>query len=120
MKLRKEVFIQVHKTETTNQQHYPKKQNLKMMKARTSSNASPLLSEHTPNNTKTKPTLEQKIRQYLAVFDGKTKDFSDVEHLFDALFHSDYSSTNQHYRHETRDQIKTLHSKFITMGTIAK
>lgn len=90
-----------------------------MMKARTSSNASPLLSEHTPNNTKTKPTLEQKIRQYLAVFDGKTKDFSDVEHLFDALFHSDYSSTNQHYRHETRDQIKTQHSRYFAMGTKA-
>src|SRR6056300_1010841 len=92
-----------------------------MMKARTSSNASPLLSEHTPNNTKTKPTLEQKFRQYLAAFDGKKKDFSEVEHLFDALFHQNFCDAI-HYRQEapqTREQMKTLHARYFAMGTKA-
>ncbi len=39
------------------------------------------------------PTLEQKFRQHLAAFDGKKKDFSEVDHLFDALFHEEFSDT---------------------------
>ena len=67
------------------------------------------------------PTLEQKFRQYLAAFDGKKKDFSEVEHLFDALFHDDFSDTV--YRSQqaiSKEQIKTLHASYFAMGTKAK
>ena len=67
------------------------------------------------------PTLEQKFRQYLAAFDGKKKDFSEVEHLFDALFHQNFCDAI-HYRQEapqTREQMKTLHARYFAMGTKA-
>ena len=68
------------------------------------------------------PTLEQKFRQYLAAFDGKKKDFSEVEHLFDALFHQNFCDAI-HYRQEapqTREQVKALHARYFAMGTKAK
>ena len=71
---------------------------------------------HTPG-----PTLEQKFRQYLAAFDGKKKDFSEVEHLFDALFHQNFCDAI-HYRQEgpqTREQVKALHARYFAMGTKA-
>ena len=42
-----------------------------------------------PTNHTGGPLLEQRFRQYLSAFDGKKKDFSEVEHLFDAIFHKD-------------------------------
>ncbi len=67
------------------------------------------------------PTLEQKFRQYLAAFDGKKKDFSEVEHLFDALFHDDFSDTVYLSQQATsKEQIKTLHARYFAMGTKAK
>jgi hypothetical protein len=67
------------------------------------------------------PTLEQKFRQYLAAFDGKKKDFSEVEHLFDALFHDDFSDTVYlSQQATTKEQVKTLHARYFAMGTKAK
>jgi hypothetical protein len=67
------------------------------------------------------PTLEQKFRQYLAAFDGKKKDFSGVEHLFDALFHDDFSDTVYLSQQATsKEQIKALHARYFAMGTKAK
>ena len=67
------------------------------------------------------PTLEQKFRQYLAAFDGKKKDFSEVEHLFDALFHDDFSDTVYLSQQATsKEQIKALHARYFAMGTKAK
>ena len=66
-------------------------------------------------------TLEQKFRQYLAAFDGKKKDFSEVEHLFDALFHEEFSDTiHVHQQTLSREQTKALHAGFFAMGTKAK
>ena len=66
------------------------------------------------------PTLEQKFRQYLAAFDGKKKDFSEVEHLFDALFHDDFSDTVYLSQQATsKEQMKTLHARYFAMGTKA-
>lgn len=66
------------------------------------------------------PTLEQKFRRYLAAFDGKKKDFSEVENLFDALFHTTFSDTI-HFRHRavSREQTKALHAIYFAMGTRA-
>ena len=66
------------------------------------------------------PTLEQRFRQYLAAFDGKKKDFSEVEPLFDALFHEEYSDTI-HFRHQavSREQTKADHAKHVAMGSKA-
>ena len=67
------------------------------------------------------PTLEQKFRQYLAAFDGKKKDFSGVEHLFDALFHDDFSDTVYLSQQATsKEQIKAIHARYFAMGTKAK
>jgi len=66
------------------------------------------------------PTLEQKFRQYLAAFDGKKKDFSEVEHLFDALFHKEFCDTiNFRQQAVSREQMKALHAKYFAMGTKA-
>ena len=67
------------------------------------------------------PTLEQKFRQYLAAFDGKKKDFAEVEDLFDALFHEEFSdSVYVHHQAVSREEIKALHATYFAMGTKAK
>ncbi len=35
-------------------------------------------------------TFEDKVRQYAALFDGTKKDFSEVEAIFDNLYHEDF------------------------------
>eukprot|EP00985_Skeletonema_marinoi_P001150 scaffold464_cov130-Skeletonema_marinoi.AAC.2 len=76
--------------------------------------------EDRPTKFITETTLEQKFRQYLAAFDGKKKDFSEVEHVFDALFHEEFSDTiNVHHQAVSREHIKTLHTEYFAMGTKA-
>ena len=68
------------------------------------------------------PSLEQRFRQYLSAFDGKKKDFSEVEHLFDALFHKYFFETNNHLQQQqavSREQIKAIHAMHFAMGTRA-
>ena len=68
------------------------------------------------------PSLEQRFRQYLSAFDGKKKDFSKVEHLFDALLHQDFSETNNHIQLQqavSREQMKAIHAMYFAMGTRA-
>lgn len=40
-------------------------------------------------------TFEYKLRQYAALFDGSTKDFSDVEFTFNDLYHDDFLGTSK-------------------------
>mmetsp|Transcript_20116 Transcript_20116/g.30980 ORF Transcript_20116/g.30980 Transcript_20116/m.30980 type:complete len:152 (-) Transcript_20116:15-470(-) len=75
-----------------------------------------------PTNHTGGPLLEQRFRQYLSAFDGKKKDFSEVEHLFDALSHKDfYETTNNSQQQQTvsREQTKAIHSMYFAMGTSA-
>jgi hypothetical protein len=66
------------------------------------------------------PTLEQKLRHYLAVFDGTKKDFSEFEHLFDALFHKEFCDTiNFRQQDVSREHSKALHAEYLAMGTKA-
>eukprot|EP00984_Skeletonema_dohrnii_P011666 scaffold4679_cov81-Skeletonema_dohrnii-CCMP3373.AAC.1 len=92
-------------------------------------NASPTTQKHRAKTMKEQPTnytggpsLEQRFRQYLSAFDGKNKDFSKVEHLFDALFHKDFfETTNNSQQQQTvsRDQTKAMHAMYFAMGTRA-
>eukprot|EP00984_Skeletonema_dohrnii_P022227 scaffold11345_cov85-Skeletonema_dohrnii-CCMP3373.AAC.1 len=75
-----------------------------------------------PTNYTGGPSLEQRFRQYLSAFDGKKKDFSKVEHLFDALFHKDFfETTNNSQQQQTvsREQTKAMHVMYFAMGTRA-
>ena len=75
-----------------------------------------------PTNHTGGPLLEQRFRQYLSAFDGKKKDFSEVEHLFDAIFHKDFfETTNNSQQQQTvsREQTKAIHSMYFAMGTSA-
>jgi hypothetical protein len=40
-------------------------------------------------------TFEHKVRQYAAIFDGTKKDFSEVEAIFDNLYHDDFVGETQ-------------------------
>ena len=74
---------------------------------------------------------EPALRQYLAAFDGTPKDFSEVEPLFDALYHQDFASTQKLYNKDhhlelsdkygyevsTRDEVKEMHADLLSKGS---
>ena len=74
---------------------------------------------------------EPALRQYIAAFDGTQKDFSEVEPLFDALYHTDFTLTDEVYNtdhhlelsdkygYETlsRDEVKEMHNAYLSKGS---
>lgn len=62
-------------------------------------------------------TFEQNFRAFLtAAYDGNKRDFSTVEHLFNAVYHDEYVQMNEDTT-LTKEMMK-LHSNLITMGTL--
>ena len=48
----------------------------------------------TTTNKATTQTFEDKVRQYAAIFNGTKKDFSEVEAIFDNLYHEDFVASS--------------------------
>ena len=76
-------------------------------------------------------TCEASFRQYITVFDGTNREFSEVEQTkFDNLFHKDFTmtiKTNEAYesikddcyygKMITRDELIAIHEKSLAKGT---
>ncbi|KAL9187507.1 hypothetical protein ACHAXT_001610 [Thalassiosira profunda] len=56
------------------------------------------------------------LLNYLAAFDGGKKDFSQVEHLFDALYHDPFRAVASNGKKITRRQVQRLHAKYLSSG----
>ena len=59
----------------------------------------------------TTQTFEDKVRQYLALFDGTKKDFSEVEAIFDDLHHDDFMFTLSNGEEFDREEAKKEFTK---------
>lgn len=62
-------------------------------------------------------SFEQNLRSYLAFFDGTKRDFSSVEHLFDALYDGAYIQLDGSTLN--KEQMKTLHTNCLHLGSKA-
>ena len=69
---------------------------------------------------------EPAFRQYAAAFDGTKKDFSEVEPLFDALYHNNFTAEKKVYNKEhdkyriqqvKRDEVKEAHKAYLAKGS---
>ncbi|KAL7553020.1 hypothetical protein ACHAWF_016901 [Thalassiosira exigua] len=54
--------------------------------------------------------------KYIAAVNCGQKEFSDVEHLFDALYHKNYTLVSKDGETLPRDEIKRRHSDYIRKG----
>jgi hypothetical protein len=65
----------------------------------------------------TKPTFEDKIRQYATLFDGAEMDFSAVETTFSDLYHDDFLDTDSSHGEEiNKDAKKQLDEQRLVAG----
>jgi hypothetical protein len=64
-------------------------------------------------------SFKSALQEYLAAFDGSNKDFSQIEHLFDALYHEALVCIPSDGTERTRDQTKMLHAKYLSKGSKA-
>lgn len=64
----------------------------------------------TTTNNATTQTFEDKIRQYAALFDGTKKDFSEVEAIFDNLYHEDFVATFSNENKLDKETFSPRHS----------
>ena len=64
-------------------------------------------------------SFKSALQEYLAAFDGSNNDFSQIEHLFDALYHEASMCTSKEGKKLTRVQTKMLHSKYLAKGSKA-
>ena len=78
--------------------------------------------------------LWESIQAYHSAMDGTKRDFSEVEHLFDAIYHDEYElilprRTEEHLFDDepispcvtevkTRDQVKEIHRDYFATGTM--
>lgn len=65
-----------------------------------------------------KPQMWINFESYLAAFDGTPKSFSEVEHLFDALYHDDFES-NTLDKVQCKEEVKQHHELFLRLGSKA-
>ena len=64
------------------------------------------------NETKSMP-CEVALQRYFATFDGNKKEFSEVEHLFDDLYHEDFQLDFQSFT-LTREVAKRAHASYMS------
>ena len=67
-------------------------------------------------NKATTQTFEDKVRQYLALFDGTKKDFSEVEAIFDDLHHDDFMVTLSNGEELDKEAKKELIKQRLAAG----
>ena len=61
-------------------------------------------------------TFEDKVRQYAALFDGTKKDFSEVEVIFDNLYHEDFVGTASNGEEFDKKARKELDKQRLAAG----
>ena len=66
--------------------------------------------------TATTQTFEDKVRQYGALFDGTKKDFSEVETIFDNLYHEDFVGTTSNGEELNKETKKELDKQRLAAG----
>ena len=64
----------------------------------------------------TTQTFEDKVRQYGALFDGTKKDFSEVETIFDNLYHEDFVGTTSNGEELNKETKKELDKQRLAAG----
>ena len=60
---------------------------------------------------------EEVLRAYLDEFNGSTKEFAEIEPLFNALFHQKYVLISKGRETITKEDMKKLHSKLFSKGS---
>ena len=55
-------------------------------------------------------TYETALRQYVAAFDGTKEEFSEVERLFDVLFHDRFTLVLKDGKTLSRDAVKVMYA----------
>ena len=65
-------------------------------------------------------TYETAIRKYFASFDGTEKEFSQMEHLFDALYHEKFNLTFKDGKTLSRDATKEMQATYLAKGSKIK
>ena len=68
------------------------------------------------NKATTTQTFEAKVRQYGALFDGTKKDFSEVETIFDNLYHEDFVGTTSNGEEFDKETKKELDKQRLAAG----
>jgi hypothetical protein len=63
-------------------------------------------------------SIEIKFRRYLASLDGSSKDFSSVAHLFDELYHNEFT-LEENGSTVTREQMRRIQAKAFELGSKA-
>ena len=61
-------------------------------------------------------TFEDKVRQYAALFDGTKKDFSEVEAIFDNLYHEDFVGKTSNGEKLNKEARKELDKQRVAAG----
>ena len=61
-------------------------------------------------------TFEDKVRQYAALFDGTKKDFSEVEAIFDNLYHEDFVGKTSNGEELDKEARKELDKQRLAAG----
>ena len=59
---------------------------------------------------------ESNLKQYFAAFEASKRDFSEVEPLFDSLYHEDFTFISKDGKTLNRDDVKELHAGCYSMG----
>ena len=62
-------------------------------------------------------TYKPALKQYLAAFDGTKKDFTEVEHLFDSLYHEHFTFSTKDGTLHTRDTAKKIAASKLALGS---
>lgn len=65
-------------------------------------------------------SFEPALRQYFSEFDGTKKEFSTVEAKFNHLYHDKFHVSFEDGEDFTRDEMKDLHTSFLTKGATVK
>ena len=70
----------------------------------------------TTTNKATTQTFEDKVHQYAALFDGTKKDFSEVEAIFDNLYHEDFVGETSNGEELNKKARKELDKQRLAAG----
>ena len=60
-------------------------------------------------------TYQPTLRQYLAAFDGTKTEFSEVENLFDALYHENFTISTKEGKRESRDTANQIAARKLAL-----
>lgn len=75
---------------------------------------------HLSLNKKASTSLEQKVRTYFYAFGGPSRDFSNIEDLFDDIYHEEIQLMEEDGQIYTREHLQKYHAYFLeNLGCLA-